>query len=51
MEQTVEITDDLIKEVMQLSNLVKVTNWLKEICVYQQKEIKMLKEQIEKLKK
>lgn len=49
MEKLISDTDELINQVMKLSNFEKVDNWLKEICLMQQKEIKLLNEKILKI--
>ena len=44
-------TNELLNKVQQLSNPAKVDNWLKEICIYQQKEIENLNKRLEKMEK
>ena len=46
-----QVTDELIKKVQELSNPAKVDNYLKEICLWQQSEIKYLYKRIQELKK
>ena len=46
-----EVTDELIKKVQELSNPARVDNYLKEICLWQQSEIKYLYRKIQELEK
>ena len=49
--EVMEVTDELIKKVQELSNPVRVDNYLKEICLWQQSEIKYLYRKIQELEK
>ena len=49
--EVMEVTDELIKKVQELSNPVRVDNYLKEICLWQQLEIKYLYRKIQELEK